>query len=28
MGWQGGRCGYFDAIEAIDFLVPMEGDGI
>jgi hypothetical protein len=26
-GWQDGRCGYFDAIEAMDFLVPMEGDG-
>lgn len=25
-GWQGGRCGYFDAIEAMDFLVLMEGD--
>ncbi len=24
-GWQGGRCGYFDAIEAMDFFVPLEG---
>jgi len=23
-GWQGGRCGYFDAIEAMDFFVPLE----
>lgn len=25
-GWQGGRCGYFDAIEAMDFLILAEGD--
>jgi len=25
-GWQGGRCGYFDAIEAMDFCVLLEGD--
>jgi hypothetical protein len=25
-GWQGGRCGYFDAIEAMDFFVPLEGE--
>ncbi|MCC7571620.1 hypothetical protein KO465_09940 [Candidatus Micrarchaeota archaeon] len=25
-GWQGDRCGYFDAIEAMDFLVSLEGD--
>lgn len=24
-GWQGGRCGYFDAVEAIDFFIPLEG---
>lgn len=24
-GWQGDRCGYFDAIEAMDFFVPLEG---
>lgn len=24
-GWQGGRCGYFDAIEAMDFFVPLKG---
>lgn len=23
-GWQGGRCGYFDAVEALDFYVPLE----
>lgn len=23
-GWQGGRCGYFDAIEALDFFIPLE----
>jgi hypothetical protein len=23
-GWQGPRCGYFDAIEALDFYVPLE----
>ncbi len=23
-GWQGGRCGYFDAVEALDFFVPLE----
>lgn len=23
-GWQGRRCGYFDAVEAIDFFVPLE----
>jgi hypothetical protein len=26
-GWQGDRCGYFDAIEAIDFFIALEGDG-
>lgn len=25
-GWQGGRCGYFDAIEAMDFFVFLEGE--
>lgn len=25
-GWRGGRCGYFDAIEAMDFFVTLEGD--
>lgn len=25
-GWYGDTCGYFDAIEAIDFYVPLEGD--
>jgi len=25
-GWQGGRCGYFDAIEALDFYVPLKGE--
>jgi hypothetical protein len=24
-GWQGDRCGYFDAIEAMDFFVPLMG---
>lgn len=24
-GWQGGWCGYFDAIEVMDFFVPLEG---
>lgn len=24
-GWQGGRCGYWDAIEALDFYVPLKG---
>ena len=24
-GWQGGECGYFDAVEALDFFVPLEG---
>ena len=24
-GWDGDRCGYFDAVEAIDFFVPLEG---
>ncbi|MDX9955151.1 MAG: hypothetical protein RBT75_13690 [Anaerolineae bacterium] len=23
-GWQGSRCGYFDAIEALDFFIPLE----
>jgi hypothetical protein len=23
-GWQAGRCGYFDAIEAMDFYIPLE----
>ncbi len=23
-GWQGKRCGYFDAVEALDFFVPLE----
>jgi len=23
-GWQGQRCGYFDAIEALDFFIPLE----
>ncbi len=27
-GWQGGKCGYFDAIEAMDFFVPLEGEGV
>ncbi len=25
-GWQGEDCGYFDAIEAIDFFVPLDGN--
>jgi Cas10/Cmr2, second palm domain len=25
-GWQGDRCGYFDAIEAVDFFVPLAGE--
>ena len=25
-GWQGDRCGYFDAIEAMDFFVPLAGE--
>ena len=25
-GWQGGRCGYFDAIEASDFFIPLAGE--
>jgi hypothetical protein len=25
-GWQGGRCGYFDAIEAMEFVIPI-GEG-
>jgi hypothetical protein len=24
-GWQGKRCGYFDAIEAMDFYIPLKG---
>ena len=24
-GWQGDRCGYFDAIEALEFLIPIVG---
>lgn len=24
-GWQGGRCGYFDSLEAADFFIPLEG---
>jgi hypothetical protein len=24
-GWQGGECGYWDAIEALDFYVPLKG---
>ena len=24
-GWDGGRCGYFDAVEALDFFLPLEG---
>ncbi|MEZ4673353.1 MAG: hypothetical protein R2932_03815 [Caldilineaceae bacterium] len=24
-GWQGGQCGYCDAIEALDFYVPLQG---
>jgi len=26
-GWQGGECGYFDVIEALDMFVPLEGSG-
>lgn len=26
-GWQGGKCGYFDAIEAMDFFIPLDADG-
>jgi len=25
-GWQGGECGYFDAIEAVDYFVPLQGE--
>lgn len=25
-GWQGNQCGYFDAIEAMDFFVPLAGE--
>jgi len=25
-GWQGDRCGYFDAIEAMDFFIPLAGE--
>ena len=24
-GWQGGECGYFDAVEALDFFIPLGG---
>jgi hypothetical protein len=24
-GWQGQECGYFDAVEALDFFIPLEG---
>jgi hypothetical protein len=24
-GWQGGKCGFYDAIEALDFYVPLKG---
>lgn len=24
-GWQGPECGYFDAVEALDFFIPLEG---
>lgn len=27
-GWQSERCGYFDAIEALDFYVPIEKEGL
>ncbi len=27
-GWQGGCCGYFDAVEAMDFYIPLEGGEI
>jgi hypothetical protein len=26
-GWQGGKCGYFDAIEAMDFFISLDADG-
>jgi hypothetical protein len=26
-GWQGGNCGYFDAIEAMDFFISLDTDG-
>lgn len=26
-GWQGPFCGYFDAIELVDWFIPLEGDG-
>lgn len=26
-GWQGGKCGYFDAIEAMDFFISLDSDG-
>lgn len=26
-GWQGSNCGYFDAIEAMDFFIPLDSDG-
>jgi len=26
-GWHGGRCAYFDSIEALDFYVPLKGGG-
>jgi hypothetical protein len=25
-GWQGGYCGYFDAIELVDWFIPLEGE--
>jgi hypothetical protein len=25
-GWQGDRCGYFDAIELVDWFIPLEGE--
>ncbi len=25
-GWQGGSCGYFDAIELVDWFIPLEGE--
>jgi hypothetical protein len=27
-GWQGGICGYFDVIEALDFFVPLKGEAL
>ncbi len=27
-GWQGRHCGYFDAVEALDFFVPLEEEAI